>query len=204
MLDQLVNLVKQFGQKDVVENQDVPNEHNEGVMQEATKSIAGGLQNALAGGGLQNILGLFGGGGSKSGLMSNPLVQGIIGSFAGKLLGRFGLNPQMASGIAGSLIPNVLNGLINKANDPNDKSVDIGGILNSLTGGQASQTAGGQGGFDIGSLISQFTGGGQGQAGGGGGLQDIIGKLAGGALQERQSQEQQGGLLSIIGNLFGK
>ncbi|MBM3415135.1 MAG: hypothetical protein FJY20_01550 [Bacteroidetes bacterium] len=64
MLDQLFNIVKQFGQDTVVNNPEVPNEYNPEIMADATKTIASGFQNVRAGGGFQNILDLFKGGGN--------------------------------------------------------------------------------------------------------------------------------------------
>jgi hypothetical protein len=43
-----------------------PNDENQNVMADASKTIANGFQNILAGGGFQNILDLFKGGGSSS------------------------------------------------------------------------------------------------------------------------------------------
>lgn len=189
MLDQLVNLVKQFAGDTVVNNPDIPNQHNNDVMAEATHSITGGLQNAIAGGGLQSVLGLLTGQhGTGNGIMSNPIVQSIVGSFAGKLLGKYGVNPSAAGGIASSLIPNVINGLISKTNDTSDNSFSLQGILGSLTGQQTSGT-------DISGILSSLTGG---SGNSGGGLQDIISSFTGGALQQRQQQNQQGGLMNII------
>jgi hypothetical protein len=198
MLEQLLNLVKENAGDAVVNNPDVPNEHNNDVIAEATKTVAGGLQNLAAGGGLQNILGLFGGNkqGGSSGLMSNPIVNMMVGHFAGKLMSKFGLGGNQASGVANQLIPNVISGLINKTNDPSNNGFSVEGLLNSITGGQATQQAQ-SGGFDIGNLISQFTGGGA-QAGGGGGLMDMVTKIAGGATQARQQQGGGGGLLDMI------
>jgi hypothetical protein len=198
MLEQLLNLVKENAGDAVVNNPDVPNEHNNDVIAEATKTVAGGLQNLAAGGGLQNILGLFGGNkqGGSSGLMSNPIVNMMVGHFAGKLMSKFGLGGNQASGVANQLIPNVISGLINKTNDPSNNGFSVEGLLNSITGGQATQQAQ-SGGFDIGNLISQFTGG-DAQAGGGGGLMDMVTKIAGGATQARQQQGGGGGLLDMI------
>ncbi len=55
MLEQLLNLVKEQAGNAVVNNPAVPNEHNDGVIAEATSSITGGLQQELANGGLQNV-----------------------------------------------------------------------------------------------------------------------------------------------------
>ena len=59
MLEQISELVKQFGRQAVVENPDVPNEENNAVLAEATKTITGGMQNMLAGGGFEDIISMF-------------------------------------------------------------------------------------------------------------------------------------------------
>ncbi len=204
MLDNLFNMVKELAGDAVVNNPEVPNEHNNDVIAEATKTVAGGLQNMVAGGGLQNILSLFGGGGQQAsgkGLMGNPIVSMMVGHFANKLMSKFGLGGGQASNVAQSLIPNVLSGLINKTNDPSNSSFTLDNLLNSLTGGQSQQVAQEQqqqdGGFSFQNLISQFTGGGQQQQSGGGGLMDIVSKLAGGATQA-QAQQGGGGLMDMI------
>jgi hypothetical protein len=203
MLDNLFDMVKGLAGDAVINNADVPNEHNDAVVAEATSTVAGGLQNMVAGGGLQSILSLFGGGGqqqSQSGIMSNPIVSMMIGHFANKLMSKFNLGSSQASGVASSLIPNVLSNLISKTNDPNNSSFTLDNLLHSLTGGQSAQVAqqqqsAGNSGFSFQNLISQFAGGGQ--QGGGGGIMDIVSKLAGGA-QNQQQQQGGGGLMNII------
>jgi hypothetical protein len=199
MLENLFNLVKEFSGDTVVKNPDVPNQHNEAVMAEATHTIAGGLQNMAAGGGLQSIMQLFKGGGDKSSLLSNPIVSMMAGHFMKKLVGNFGLNSQQANGVASSLIPNVLSGLIQRTNDSGNNSFDLNGILQSLTGGgQAQQQQSGGGGLDIQNLLNQFTGGGGGNAGGGG-LQDIISQFTNRAQQNLQPNNSGGGgLMDLI------
>lgn len=207
MLDKLVELVKSLAGDAVVNNPDVPNEHNDDVVAEATNTVAGGLQNMVAGGGLQNIISMFSGGAGQQqdskGLLSNPIVNMMIGHFASKLMSKFGLGSTQASGVANDLIPNVLSGLINKTNDPNNSSFTLDNLLHTLTGGQSTQVAqdqqtAGNSGFSFQNLIGQFTGGGgTQQAGGGGGLMDIVSKLTGGA-QNAQQQQGGGGLMNLI------
>ena len=190
MLEELFNLVKGSAGDSVINNPDVPNEHNNEVVAEATNTVASGLRNMVAGGGLQNIISMFtnSGGqqsGGKSGLLSNPIVNMMIGHFAGKLMSKFNLGGSQANNVASSLIPNVISGLINKTNDPNNSTFSLEGLLNSITGGKTAevvqeQQSSGNSGFNFQDLIGQFTGGGS-QSGGGGGLMDIVSKLAGGA-----------------------
>jgi hypothetical protein len=201
MLENLFNLVKEFSGNTVVNNPDVPNQHNEAVMAEATHTIASGFQNMAAGGGLQSIMQLFKGGGDKNSLLSNPIVSMMAGHFMKKLVGNFGLNSQQANGVASSLIPSVLSGLIQRTNDSNNNSFDLNGILQSLTGGHTQQQRQqSSGGLDIQSLLNQFSGNGGGNAGGGGGLQDIIGQFTNQAQQNLRPSNAGGGggLMDLI------
>lgn len=199
MLENLFSLVKEQGFDSVINNPDVPNEQNDAVLASATDSVAGGLQNALAGGGLQNVLSMFGKGdtnnaGGLGSLTSNPIVQSIIGSFTNKLTNEHGISSNQASGIAGNLIPSVISSLIGKTKDPNDSSFDMNSIISSLTGG-GQQQAGGSG-FDFNGILSKFTGGGGLDSDGDGQveLSDIVTKVTGGA----QQAQTGGGLMDMI------
>jgi len=218
MLDQLFNIVKQFGQETVVNNPDVPNEYNQEVMADATQTIAGGFKNIVAGGGFQNILDLFKGGGASSpsessgggvgGLMKNPIVSMMIGHFISKLIGKYSMSPSIANNVANTLIPKSLNSLIEKTKDPNNPNLNLDGFINSLIGGTASeekQTEKG-GGSPLQDLLEKFTGGGGGNSnnGGGGGfdLQDIIGKLTQKSQNSLESGKGGGGLMDMIKGFF--
>lgn len=220
MLDQLLNIVKQFGQDAVVNNPDVPNEHNQEVMADASKTITNGFQNILAGGGFQNILDLFKGGGgssqvSSSGggigdLLKNPIVSMMIGYFISKLVGKYKMSPASASNVANSLIPNALNGIISETNNPGNPGFTLDGLIGSLTGGggQESSSDSGGGGM-LQNLLDSFTGGGGGNPGGGGGdfnIQDIIGGLTKRAQDNFSNKEEGGqggdGLMDMIKGFF--
>ncbi|MEO7562667.1 MAG: hypothetical protein ABIT07_08730 [Ferruginibacter sp.] len=197
MLKELFDLVKGNATESVINNPDVPNEHNDEVVAEATNTVASGLRNVLAGGGLQSLLSLFSGGGgsNKKSLLSNPIVSMMMGHFAGKLMNKFNLNNSQANNLSGSLIPNVLSSLINKTNDPGDSGFSLEKLLSSLTGGKSDALGGQQaGGGGLQDLLKQFTGGEQGS---GGGLMDIVKSLAGGA-QEQQQRNGGGGLMDLI------
>ncbi len=210
MLENLLNLVKEFAQDNVVENPDVPNEQNEEVVAEATNAVATGLQDALANGQGQDVLALFN---SKSSaqVMSSPVAQNIQGGFLDNITSKLGINKNVAIGLASTLIPIVISKLVKRTNDPANSSFDIGGIISSLTGGGGNSggggignlisqfTGGGNSGGGIGNLISQFTGG----NGGGGGIGDLISQFTGGAKQQ-QAQQGGGGFMDIIKGFMGK
>jgi hypothetical protein len=64
---------------------------------------------------------------------------------------KFGLDQSAASGVANNLVPNVMQGMVNKTNDPNDSSFDIQGIFNNLSGGSTS-------GFNMQALLNKLKG----------------------------------------------
>lgn len=209
MLDQLFNLVKQFGTDTVIKNPEIPNEQNDGILAEATKTIGSGFQNLMAGGGFENILDLFKGGGNSSNnssgggigsLLKNPIVTMMIGYFTKKLVNKFSMAPASAANVSSNLIPNVLNDLISKttSNDPKNDAFDFNDLIGSLTGGNVATKESSSNGFDFQGLLNQFTSGGNG--GGGFNIGDLISTVTQGA-QKNQAQEASssgGGLMDLI------
>ena len=83
MLEELFNLVKEQAQGAIINNDAVPNEHNDAAIQEITNAIHSGLSEHLSGDNLEGILQMFQGlGGDVSG---HPMVQGIISNAASSL-----------------------------------------------------------------------------------------------------------------------
>lgn len=204
MLDQIVNLVKQFGQETVVNNPEIPNEYNQDVLADATSTITNGFQNVMAGGGFENILDLFKGGASNTSgsgignLVKNPIVTMMIGYFISKLVNKYRMSPASASNVANNLIPNALSGLINQTADPENPNATLDNLVGSLTGGNAiSSDQENNSGFSLQNLLNQFTGGGTG-SGGGLDLQDIISNLTQKAQSGFQNRQQSGGLMDMI------
>ena len=191
MLKELFDLVKGEATETVINNPDVPNQYNNDVVAEATNTVASGLRNLVAGGGVQNVLSLFGGGTNKKSLLGNPIVSMMMGHFASKLMNKFSMRPNQANNLSGHLIPNVLGTLINKSNDRNDSTFSLEKLLASITGGKSNEVASRSGG--IGDLLKQMNGGGQSN---GGGLLDMVKTLAGGA--QEQQQKNGGSLLDLI------
>ena len=197
MLKELFDLVKGHATDSVINNPDVPNEHNDAVVAEATNTVASGLRNIVAGGGLTSLISLFKGNGSnRKSLLSNPIVSMMMGHFAGKLMNKFNLNTTQANNLSGHFIPNIIGSLINKTNDPHDSTFTLDKLIGSITGNKSGNVSSGQntGSGSLGDLLNKFTGGEHGDEGG---LMDIIKNLAGGA-QRQQQQNGEGGLMDII------
>lgn len=132
MLDQLIQMIQQSGQQSVVENNEVPNEHNEAVMAEAQNSIISGLNNAASTGEINSLMESVQSGQANS----NPAVQQISNNFMGSIMEKFGINSSTAASIASSIIPMVIGKMMNKGAQGNaGGGFDLGGLLASLTGG---------------------------------------------------------------------
>jgi hypothetical protein len=187
MFEQLTQLAQQFGVESVVKNQAIPNEHNEAVMTEASSSIFSGLQKIVSEGGADQLAGLFQGNNAQD--SSNPVVQKLTEQLTGSLGEKFGINSETASGVAGSLIPQILGSLVNKAKDPNDSSFQISDVIAAISGNSAQNSG-------IMDAISKY--------GGQFGLdQNADGKVD---ISDAMSAvtKKGGGLGSILGKLFGK
>lgn len=185
MFEQLSQLVQQYGGDAVVKNNNVPNEQNEAVMNETGNSIFSGLQKIASEGGVEQLAGLFQGGSIDS---SNPVVKQLTEQLSGNLGQKFGLSSDTSSNVAGSMIPQILNSLVNKAKDPNDGSFQISDIINSISGneGQAS---------NIMDTISKY------------GAQFGLDQNADGKVDVSDAMalaSNKGGLGGLLGKLFGK
>lgn len=208
MLDQLINLVKHFGRESVVENKDIPNELNEPILAEATNTIGSGFQNILAGGGLQNILDLFKGGGnnttSKGGignLLKNPIVSMMVGYFISKLVKKYNMSPSSARKVSTNLIPNVLGSLANRttSHDPENDAFDFNDLLGSLTGGKLKTSESSPNGFNFQHLLDRFTGNGNGDASQ---IDQLSEEVTDGVLQQQEEQKETGGFLNQVKAFF--
>lgn len=187
MLDNLITLVREQAGDAVINNPTVPNDRNEEVIATTGESIAGGLQNILASGGVKDVLKLFGG--QDQATPNNPVVQNLSGNVIQQLMNKFGFDQQAASGIAGNLVPDVLQKLVSKTNDPNDNSFDIQGIFNQLSGGKSQS-------INIQGLLGKVTQGGLDKDGDGDtDLQDVMAMFSGG---------QGGNLLDSVKGFFSR
>ncbi|MGL5111872.1 MAG: hypothetical protein ACRC6O_04450 [Flavobacterium sp.] len=185
MFEQLTQLVQQFGAEAIVKNNAIPNEQNEAVMQEAGNSIFSSLQQIVSQGDVEQIAGLLQGNNAQD--SSNPAVQQITQQLTGSLKEKFGINGDAASGVAESMIPQILGSLVNKANDPND-NFQIKDIIVAISGNSA-ETGG------IMETISRY------------GTQFGLDQNADGKVDLSDAMDLakgSGGIGGILGKLFGK
>lgn len=121
MFEQVMQLIQQSGQQSVVNNPDVPNEYNEGVMKEAGSAIMSALGNLTQTGQVNEVL---------ASPESHPAVQDIQGNFATNIIEKFGINQGAAGNIAATLIPTILSAINGKTG-----GLDLQSILQSFGSG---------------------------------------------------------------------
>ena len=186
MFEQLSELVNQFGNETVVNNNSIPNEQNEAVLSEANSSIMDGLKGMVADGNVSDLFHLFQDNTSIDN--SNPVVQQLTQKLSGNLGQKFGLSSEASSGVASDLIPKVLGSLIGNAKNPNHKGFEISDIINSISNGSGSS--------DLMDTISNY-GGQMGLDQNGDGKVGIDDAMA-------AVSKNSGGLGGMLGKLFGK
>ncbi|MEZ4853834.1 hypothetical protein [Flavobacterium sp.] len=190
MIEQITELVKQFGGDAIVNNPSVPNEKNDAVAKETGESLISSLQSMVAEGKLGDLAGLLGGKSEIS--MDNPTVKELTNKVTNSLSQKTGISNEAAQGISADMIPNILGGLLGKANDKSDSSFNIQDIIKSITGGDANASGG------LMDMVTKYGGqfgldqNGDGKVD----MNDAIAAVSGGG--------KKGGLGGLLGNLFGK
>lgn len=185
MLDQLAQLVKEFGQDAVVKNDAIPNDKNNAVLEETGNSLFSSLQKIASQGDLSQIAGLLQG---KDIDKNNPTVKEITNEVSHSLTEKLGINQATATSTVTAMIPQILGSLISKAKDPKDNSLNISDLLSSLTGGNSAENAG------IMEAISTY------------GVHFGLDQNADGKVDLDDAAEltKKGGLGGMLGKLFGK
>jgi len=131
MLDQILKLVKENAAEAIVNNPAVPNEKNDLTIETAAGSLLNSLKGVAGGGQLDAVLDIFKNSGEAS---ASPVMSNLTSGVAGDLMKKVGIDEATAGNIVNQILPVVMNQLKSKTNDPNDNSIDLQGIIGSLTG----------------------------------------------------------------------
>jgi len=198
MLDQLLKIVQESSQREVVQNDQVPNELNAQVQQAISSSIQSGLSSAISSGNIGSVMELFSSGAKRQNVSGNPITNMIMDQVAKVLSDKFNLSPAVGKMIASSVVPGVMASFAQKVADPQDKSVDMNGLIGSLLGGGGQQAP--SSGVDFNVLLQDLAAGKKGS-------NDLAG-LAGQLLSQGRGgsgeQGNAGGLLGTLGKMLGR
>jgi len=105
MFEQLSSLIQQHSQQSVADNPAIPNEHNQGVVEELKNVILSKVTGLVSSGQTDKISEML----SSSG--DTPETKDMENNFATNIMQKFGINSQVATSIAATLIPGILNAL---------------------------------------------------------------------------------------------
>ena len=153
MLENLEQFIRDNAQDLVVNNNQIPNEHNEQVIQAASGSIVDTLKNQLGSGNIGDIISSF-----TQGDGANGLANQATNNFADKL-GALGINMDTAKSIGASLIPMIMAKFFNQSNEAGG-GFNLQDTLGKLAGGA-------DGKFDLNDVKDMLGGGNDGEAGDG-------------------------------------
>ena len=131
MFEDLLNLVTQHAGDSVVNNNQIPNDQNNAVINTSTQSIIDSLKNHISSGNLQQVMSLFN---SQGSLQNNQVVTTVTQNVTTDLMTKHGLSQEVANNVVSSLIPTVMNQLVQKTNNPADSSFNIQSIMSTLGG----------------------------------------------------------------------
>jgi hypothetical protein len=184
MLETLMNLVRQQAGSAITNNAAIPGNKHEDAIQAVSGGILSGLQQQVQGGGIGNLIGMLTG---NSGAQQE-VNQGVQKTVQDNLLQKLGISPQIAMSIAAAVVPMVLSKLSQKAQDPNDNSVNTNDVVGSLSGGKdwmgMAQAAMADGKLDMSDLTR------------------IMGNSGSGNTQDKPKEQSGGGLGDMLGGLF--
>lgn len=121
MFEQLASLIQQHSQQSVADNPAIPNEHNQGVVEELKNVILSKVTGLVTSGQTNKISEMLSANGDT------PESKDMENNFATNIMQKFGINSQVATTIAATLIPGILNALRSHGG--------VQDILASLTGG---------------------------------------------------------------------
>jgi hypothetical protein len=101
MFGDLMKIIQNSGLDSVINNPAVPNQHNDGVLNEAGSSIMDTVKGMLANGQADQVMQL-----AKD--PNGPAAQIMQNGFVQNIMQKFGISNEAAQNIAGSLIPQVM------------------------------------------------------------------------------------------------
>lgn len=149
MLEDLMKMLQSSGQESVVNNPQIPNEHNDAVLQSAGSSIMDTLKGMIANGQGEQVAQL-------ANDPAHPAAQQMQHGFMESIMQKFGISGDAAKGIAASLIPTVLAQL----EKGNNSSAGEAGSFNfsAISGmlGKAGLDKDGDGDVDLKDITKMF------------------------------------------------
>ncbi|WP_295770830.1 hypothetical protein [uncultured Mucilaginibacter sp.] len=133
MFEKLFLLVKNNAGMAIMNNPVIPAASREAVLTEASSSIIDVLKNSMETGRVNDIIKFF----QFSGSYNQNLVSSMSNKFANRLNKFYSIDMTAAHDAANSLIPAVMNQLVQETNSEQPKEFALGTMLSQLNGNRA-------------------------------------------------------------------
>ncbi len=176
----LTNLVNEYAGQAITGNASIPNDQKRLISQALPEALFSGVKDQISQGNVAGMLDIFSS--QKTTSTGNTVMNGIESTVTTILCQKTGLNKTIVQGLVSAVIPAILSALGKKAGDPKDNSLDFNDILKSFGGG----------GIDLNSLMGRLN-----DENDAFDMNDIIKTVSGLA-------GQKGGVMGMLGGLFGK
>jgi hypothetical protein len=148
MIQQLLQLVRENSEELIVNNPEIPNQHNDSAMALVADTLLGGVKQMAS-----NPSALSG---LMSGAAGSGLLQQVIGSAVTRMSSELGVSPTVANNVMSQLLPKVMASFGSKLADPNNNEFTVHGLLQQLTGAEVPS--------ELTSMLEKFMGGNNNQA----------------------------------------
>jgi len=132
MTDKILNLIKNNVMNVISDKVSVPEDKKQQTVDVTAEALASGFKNHLNLSDVSGMMNLFGGAANTG---SNPMINGVESTVVNALVQKVGLSQTVATTIASTVIPMVINAFKNKVNDPGEKDFTAESVLKSITGG---------------------------------------------------------------------
>ncbi len=134
MFEKLFILVKNNAGRAIIDNPLIPEQLHEAAINDASSSIIEVLKSQMESGKLKDLVKYF----QFSGIYNNPLISGAVNKFANKLNNFYGMEPVAALATANTLIPPVMQELIQQSKSEQNKDFALNSMLSKLNGNKAN------------------------------------------------------------------
>jgi len=137
MFEKLFILVKNNAGTAVIDNPVIPVKFHDAVINEASSSIIEVLKSQVENGRLKDMIKYF----QFPGIYNNPLISSAVNKFANKLNNFYDIDPIAALATAKTLIPPVMQELIQQSKIGQNTDFSLSALLSILNGNNVNMNA---------------------------------------------------------------
>ncbi len=141
MLENILDMVKNYAQGAVATQAGIPEEKKQETVEATTEAVTDGLKQHFNLSNLSNLAGLFSGGKNVPANSGNPIMSSIQTTLVNTLVQRVGLSQGIASSLASNVVPALMNAFTQKLNDPGEKGFSLDSLVGAFSENDSKEHA---------------------------------------------------------------